>query len=249
MGGLMGDWSFCPVSLIILRDQLPWFASDDWKTVFKRASLRRASHPRVANHMNFLGHLCLGSDDDGLMLGGMIGDFVRGRRALQDYPQHVRRGIELHRYIDRCTDHSQVVKKLRREFPREFRRYSGIVIDLAFDHELAANWWRYMPGSLERFDLEIRDLLRDNDKMLPEGLTRFMRYADRYGLFTDYREEDVMLFALAGIGTRLSRPNPLHRVIEIWPEMAPKIAVAFRRFFPEIQAQVLDWRSEDAEDY
>ena len=194
--------------------------------------------------MNFLGHLCLASGDDSLMLGGMIGDYVRGRRALRDYPDPIRHGIELHRYIDRCTDHSAVVKSLRRSFPREFRRYAGIIIDLAYDHELARNWWRYMPGSLERFDVEIRDLLRDNEAMLPEGLVQFMQYADLHGLFTAYREKDVVMFALAGMGTRLTRPNPLHRVAEVWEELEPRFKGSFRQFFPEIQALVLEWRRE-----
>jgi acyl carrier protein phosphodiesterase len=192
--------------------------------------------------MNFLAHLCLASGDSSLMLGGLFGDFVRGRRALRSYPDPVRQGIILHRYIDKRTDHSQVIKMLRPRFPREFRRYAGIIIDLAFDHELAVNWWRYMPGSLERFDVEIRDLIRDNAGMVPDGLTAFMRYADRHGLFTAYRDEDVTLYALAGIGTRLSRPNPLHRAAEIWPELAPEFRTSFREFFPEIQSDVLDWR-------
>ncbi len=193
--------------------------------------------------MNFLAHLCLSNGSPELMLGGMIGDFVRGRRALHAYPQAIRHGIVLHRHIDRKTDHSPIVKKLRDRFPREFRRYSGIIIDLAFDHELARNWWRYMPQSLERFDLEIRDLLRDNEAMLPDGLKSFMHYADRQGLFATYREEDVTLYALAGIGTRLSRPNPLHRVAEIWPDLAVEFATTFRQFFPEIQSAVADWRN------
>jgi len=192
--------------------------------------------------MNFLAHLCLASGDSGLMLGGLFGDFVRGRRVLRSFPEPVRQGIVLHRYIDRCTDHSAVVKKLRRGFPREFRRYAGIIIDLAFDHELAVNWWRYMPGSLERFDVEVRDLLGDNTELTPQGLASFMRYADRHGLFTAYREEDVILYALAGVGTRLSRPNPLHRVTEIWPDLVPQFKQAFRQFFPQIQSEVLDWR-------
>jgi acyl carrier protein phosphodiesterase len=194
--------------------------------------------------MNFLAHLCLANGEPGLMLGGLFGDFVRGRRVLKTFPEPVRQGIVLHRYVDRWTDHSSVVKKLRRQFPREFRRYAGIIIDLAFDHELAVNWWRYMPGSLERFDLEVRDLLRDNADLVPEKLTGFMRYADRHGLFTAYREEDVTLYALAGLGTRLSRPNPLHRVSEIWPQLAPEFKLSFRQFFPQIQSEVIDWRKK-----
>jgi len=194
--------------------------------------------------MNFLAHLCLASGDTGLMLGGLIGDFVRGSQALKAYPENVKEGILLHRYIDKTTDNSAPVKELRTKFPKEFRRYAGIVIDLAFDHELARNWWRYMPGSLERFDMEVRDLLRDNSELIPEDLVGFMRYADRHGLFAAYRDEDVTLYALAGIGTRLSRANPLHRVAEIWPDLAADFHAAFKEFFPQIQADVIQWRSE-----
>jgi len=192
--------------------------------------------------MNFLAHLCLADGDTGLMLGGLFGDFVRGRRALRAFPPAIRQGIVLHRYIDKRTDSSAEVKKLRPMFPGEFRRYAGIIIDLAFDHELAANWWRYMPGSLERFDLEVRDLLHANSGLVPHRLVLFMRYADRHGLFSGYREKDMTLYALAGLGTRLKRPNPLHRVAEIWPELAPQFKLSFRQFFPKIQSDVIDWR-------
>ena len=193
--------------------------------------------------MNFLAHLCLANGDSGLMMGGLLGDFVRGWRAVRAFPEPIRQGIVLHRYIDKCTDRSPVIRHLRPQFPREFRRYAGIIIDLAFDHELAVNWWRYMPGSLERFDVETRDLLSDHSEWVPEKLTSFMHYADRHGLFSAYREEEVILQALAGIGTRLSRPNPLHRVAEIWPELAPEFKLSFRQFFPQIQSEVLDWRN------
>jgi len=196
--------------------------------------------------MNFLAHLCLANGDSGLMLGGLFGDFVRGRRALRTFPEPIRQGIVLHRYIDKCTDRSPVFKQLRPQFSREFRRYAGIIIDLAFDHELAINWWRYMPGSLERFDIEVRDLLRDNPEFVPEKLTGFMKYADQHGLFSAYREVDVVLKALTGIGKRLKRSNPLHRVDEIWPEMAPQFKPAFRQFFPQIQAEVLEWRQRNS---
>lgn len=196
--------------------------------------------------MNFLAHLCLANGDSGLMLGGLLGDFVRGRRALRAFPEQVRQGIVLHRYIDKCTDRSPTIKHLRPLFPREFRRYAGIIIDLAFDHELAVNWWRYMPGSLERFDLEVRDLLRDNSEWVPDKLNGFMIYADQHGLFSAYREKEVVLQALTGIGKRLSRPSPLHRVAEIWPELAPEFKPAFRQFFPQIQSEVLDWRKRNS---
>ena len=69
-----------------------------------------------------------------------------------------------------------------------------------------------------------------------------MAYADRRGLFANYRSEDEMLFSLAGIGTRFKRVNPLHRVAEIWPDIKQESHEAFVSVFPEIQSNVADWR-------
>ncbi len=192
--------------------------------------------------MNFLAHLYLADGDEGLMLGALLGDFIRGRRALWALPGPVRQGVALHRHIDRITDHARVVKQLRRSFPREFRRYSGIVIDLAFDHELARRWPEFSPVPLEQYDADIRSLLSRHGDLLPERLVRFMRYADSRGLFAAYRFEEEMLFSLAGIGTRLKRANPLHRVAEIWPELKPRIRRDFGAFFPDLQSAVAGWR-------
>ena len=192
--------------------------------------------------MNFLAHLYLAQGDEDLMLGALLGDFVRGRQALRSYRPGIRDGIRLHRRVDTITDDSHQVKALRRKFPGEFRRYAGIVIDLAFDHELARNWSLYSSCDLHQFDLEVRDLLSRHDSQAPEELKRFMAYADRRGLFANYRHEKEMLFSLAGLGTRLKRANPLHRVGEIWPGLKQDVRGSFVSFFPQIQSHVADWR-------
>jgi acyl carrier protein phosphodiesterase len=191
--------------------------------------------------MNFLAHLVLAGDDDGLRLGSMLGDFVRGRRALDDYPGDVRLGIELHRHTDQFFDSLPDVASLRKYFPAEFRRYSGIVIDLAFDHELARQWENYSSQSLEDFDRLVRELLARNDRLLPDRLRQFMSYADRRGLFAAYREKSEIIYSLRGVGSRLSRPNPLHRAEEIWDELAPRFSASFESVFDQVQLDVSGW--------
>jgi len=46
--------------------------------------------------MNFLAHLLLAGDDEGLRLGAMLGDFVRGKQALAEFDDDIQRGIMLH---------------------------------------------------------------------------------------------------------------------------------------------------------
>ncbi len=191
--------------------------------------------------MNFLAHLLLAGDDDGLRLGAMLGDFVRGRRALNCYPEDVRLGIKLHRHTDQYFDSLPEVVKLRKNFPASFRRYSGIIIDLAYDHELAKRWENYAGQSLEHFDQEIYALLVRRDRLLPDRLRRFMSYASRRGLFSAYREKLEILYSLRGVGSRLSRPNPLHRAEEIWDELAPRFSASFEYVFLQVQSEVSRW--------
>ena len=191
--------------------------------------------------MNFLAHLVLAGDDEDLRLGAMLGDFIRGRQVLADFSQGVGLGIMLHRHIDGFTDSLPDIARLRSWFSPPFRRYGGIVIDLAFDHQLAMRWESYSEITLEQFDLDVRELLARNDTLVPSGLRQFMQYADRRGLFATYRDETEILHSLRGIGHRLSRPNPLHRVQEVWGEFEPLISAAFEQAFGQVQSDVADW--------
>jgi len=191
--------------------------------------------------MNFLAHLYLAGDDDALRMGAMLGDFVRGQSALEQFPEDIQEGIRLHRHIDSSTDSQPEVEALRSWFPGEFRRYAGIVIDLALDHELALRWAGYSSIELEAFDRGVRQLLERNKALVPERLSRFMDYADRRGLFAAYRETDEVLHSLRGVGRRLSRPNPLHRAGEIWPDLQPLVAANFGAIFGRAQSGVEEW--------
>jgi len=191
--------------------------------------------------MNFLAHLLLAGNDEGLRLGAMLGDFVRGKRALAEYDDGIQRGIMLHRHIDAYTDSLPAVCELRSWFLPPFRRYGGIIIDLAFDYELANRWNSYSEISLENFDQGVREMLARHERELPERLMGFMRYADQRRLFATYREESEILYSLKGIGRRLSRPNPLRRVQEIWGDFKPLVSACFEPAFDEIQSDVADW--------
>lgn len=191
--------------------------------------------------MNFLAHLVLAGDDEGLRLGAMLGDFVRGSRALSKYAEDVREGIMLHRHIDGYIDSLSAATRLRSQYREPFRRYAGIITDLAYDHELARNWTDYCDEPLADFDQGVRSLLARHAELVPERLDRFMAYADRRGLFASYADEFEVLRALAGLGKRLSRANPLHHVDEVWFDMKPMVAESFREVFPRMREEVDYW--------
>jgi len=191
--------------------------------------------------VNFLAHLQLAGADENLRMGAMLGDFVRGRVALEGFTPGVRMGIQLHRRIDSYTDALPEIAALRAWFPGEFRRYAGIIIDLGMDHELARNWGRWSRQTLEAFDGDVRDMLDRRADEVPAELWRFMDYADRRGLFAAYRDRAEILYSLRGIGRRLSRPNPLHRVLDIWNPLESRLRLCFQPVFEKVQSDVAVW--------
>ena len=228
-------WGFC--------SQLARFIGE-----YRRLPLNKLNSLQKSNltsakvrRMNFLAHLLLAGDDEGLRLGAMLGDFIRGQIENTSLPQGTRKGILLHRWIDQYIDSLPEILKLREQFDPTFRRYSGIIIDLAFDHVLASRWEQYSNVTLEQFDRDIRDTLARHPVSLPQDLQAFMRYADRRGLFAAYRDEAEIIHSLRGVGRRLSRANPLHRVGEIWPDVKPALTHGFDTVFPQVQLAVSDW--------
>ena len=49
--------------------------------------------------MNYLGHALLSGDDENLLTGNFIGDFVKGN-SWQNFPEGIGRGVLLHRAIE-----------------------------------------------------------------------------------------------------------------------------------------------------
>ena len=53
--------------------------------------------------MNYLAHLYLSGDDEAIMVGNFIGDYVKGK-SYKNFPADIQKGILLHRQIDFFTD-------------------------------------------------------------------------------------------------------------------------------------------------
>src|SRR6188768_77560 len=101
--------------------------------------------------MNFLAHLYLSGNDNKIMVGNFIADFVKGRVALNQFEPAIIRGIELHRAIDEYTDNHPVVTISKNRLRPTYRHYSGVIVDVFYDHFLARNWNTYHSDLLPDF--------------------------------------------------------------------------------------------------
>ena len=103
--------------------------------------------------MNYLSHLFLAEDTEESKIGNLLGDFVKGRLN-DDFSPEIINGIKTHRKIDLFTDSHETVRQTKKLISPERRKYSGVLIDIFFDHFLTLQWQIY---SDKDFDLFIED--------------------------------------------------------------------------------------------
>jgi acyl carrier protein phosphodiesterase len=141
--------------------------------------------------MNFLAHIYLSGKNDLLKIGNFMADSIRGNSYLE-YPYELRKGILLHRYIDTFTDAHPIYRKSKHRLHEKYGHYSGVIMDIVYDHYLAKNWATYSDVSLEEYAATFYKLLQDNydlltektQKMLPSMIARnwLVSYASLEGL-------------------------------------------------------------------
>jgi len=71
--------------------------------------------------------------------------------AFNNYSKGIRQGILLHRAIDSYTDTHEVVKEAVLSLKPKYLRYSGVIVDMFFDHFLSSLWHKFSDDTLEDF--------------------------------------------------------------------------------------------------
>jgi acyl carrier protein phosphodiesterase len=184
--------------------------------------------------MNYLAHLYLADETAESQLGSLLGDFVKGSRAVAEYPPGVRSGIELHRRVDAYTDAHEVVRQTKLLVSPARRRFAGILVDLFFDHFLARRWAEFHPLGLEEFSRRVYGMLREHDAMLPDRLRRMLTFMAADDWLASYREVDAVGRAVNGISRRLRRENTLADGVEELTANYASFEASFQSFFPDL---------------
>jgi acyl carrier protein phosphodiesterase len=183
--------------------------------------------------MNFLAHLYLSGDDPELLVGNLMGDFVKGRLEGR-FPPGIERGIALHRRIDSFAagNHNFLLSKRRIE--PSFGLYRAVLVDLYYDHFLAIDWNEYAEVAFPRFVANAYGLVSANSGTLPERLRRIVPLLFEEWL-PSYREIAGIELALGRMSARLVRPNPLGEGGAELRRNYRELHEDFRGFFPELQ--------------
>jgi acyl carrier protein phosphodiesterase len=125
--------------------------------------------------MNFLAHIYLSGEDDFVKIGNFMADSIRGSQYL-DYSNSLQKGILLHRHIDSFTDAHPIYRKSKHRLHEKYGHYSGVIMDIAYDHFLAKNWSKYSNEKLEDYAADFYKLMQDNYEILTERTKGMLPY-------------------------------------------------------------------------
>jgi acyl carrier protein phosphodiesterase len=183
--------------------------------------------------MNYLAHLYLSGEDESIMVGNFIGDYVKGKQY-QQFPLAVQKGVLLHRQIDWFTDRHPMVKACASRFRANYGRYSGIVTDVIFDHFLATNWQQYSNDPLRQFSKHVHAVLLSNFSILPLRVKMFLPFLIQHKRLESYAGLDGIWQSLAIMGRRTSLPEEADFAIEVLKQDYALIKTEFEGFFVEL---------------
>jgi acyl carrier protein phosphodiesterase len=184
--------------------------------------------------MNFLAHAYLSFDQEEVLVGNFVADFIKGKE-LQRFSGGVQIGILLHREIDTFTDTHPLVKAAQSYFRPRFRHYSSVITDIVFDYFLAKNWPAYSERDLAAFAQETYSILKKNEVNLPESFQHMLHWMQKQNWLFHYREISGIQQALNGLTKRATFDSKMNEATEILLEKEQELEVIFFAFFKDLE--------------
>ncbi|MDP2039759.1 MAG: ACP phosphodiesterase [Algoriphagus sp.] len=184
--------------------------------------------------MNFLAHAYLSFGHDGILVGNLAADFIKGKE-IQRYDKEILIGILLHREIDTFTDSHPLVKAGQSYLRPRFRHYSTVITDIFFDYFLGKNWERYSEIPLESFANQTYQTIDQHLNLLPDSFKNMFVWMKSQNWLYHYREIEGIQKALNGLSRRTTFDSKMNEAPEVLLEKEKEFEVIFFAFFKELE--------------
>ena len=183
--------------------------------------------------MNFLAHIYLSGNNDMVTIGNFIADGIRGKKYLK-YPIDIQIGIRLHREIDTFTDAHKTVRESTKRLHKKYGHYSGVIVDILYDHFLAKNWKNYSDIPLEDYVNSFYNSLQNNFEILPLRIQKMMPYMISDNWLLSYASIEGISKVLDGMNKRTKNRSQMNLAINELQEFYDEFEDEFTRFFDEL---------------
>jgi acyl carrier protein phosphodiesterase len=190
--------------------------------------------------MNYLAHILLSGNNPDIMIGNFIADSIKGSKY-SSYPLQIQKGIILHRQIDTTTDAHSAFRQSTKRLHKNYGHYSGIIVDIFYDHFLAKNWADYSNIPLADYIQSFYKLLRDNFEILPENIQKMAPVMMEGNWLLIYADLDGIDRVLAGMNRRTKNRSGMDKAGQELKEFYALFEADFRLVMKDLQALSSDF--------
>jgi acyl carrier protein phosphodiesterase len=182
--------------------------------------------------MNYLAHAYLSFGFDDVLIGNYIADTVKGK--YDRFPEDIQKGIRLHHLIDEFTDSNPHFKRSVSRIDKSFGNYGGIVVDMFYDHFLAANWSRYSEISLPKFAEKVYATLLSKFVILPMRMKRMLPHMFTSNWLVYYADANSFSHFFIGLARRTRYAPDLAKAAQEIHEHYDELSADFLAFMDEM---------------
>lgn len=187
--------------------------------------------------MNYLAHLVLADDTPESLIGNLAGDFLQGVDMSTLHPALLP-GIARHRAVDTFTDSHAVVARSRARLSARWRLWGRVLVDVFYDHFLAANFPRHTGLQLHAFARQVYGALQSNPKLLPPRLAQAAPVMIRHDWLMAYTQVDGVGVILGRMARRTRHGADLGQAIDDLRREYAGLETDFDEFFPLLRARI-----------
>ncbi len=187
--------------------------------------------------MNYLAHFYLADNDDGLIVGNLLADYVRGKKYLE-LDEDFQRGVILHRSIDDFTDNHPEVEKTKARLRAKYRKYAPVISDVFYDYFLGSDWQEYSDVGLKNFTQEIYSRLKKHQHSFPLQAQMTVGYMSKNDWLFHYSTYWGIEMALKGLSRRASFDTNMYEAIQDLKDSEEEIRIEFKNFFKDLRNHV-----------
>ena len=184
--------------------------------------------------MNFLAHIYVSGDNDLVKIGNFMADSIRGH-SYDVYPMEIQKGILLHRSIDSFTDTHPIYRQSKHRLHEKYGHYSGVIMDIFYDHFLAKNWNTYSDENLEDYANDFYQLLRDNYDILTDRIKGMMPYMIARNWFVSYASLEGLEMIMFQMNHRTKNRVAMHESVVELQQFYTEFENEFTLFFEELR--------------
>jgi acyl carrier protein phosphodiesterase len=185
--------------------------------------------------MNYLAHIYLSGESDLITIGNFIADGIKGK-DYRTYPVDIQIGILLHRHIDTFTDAHKTVRKSTKRLHKKYSHYSGIIVDMLYDHFLAKNWSNYSRTDLSLYTENFYASLETHYNILPNRIQKMIPYMLADNWLVSYASKEGISRALEGMNRRTKNRVHMDEAINELDQFYEAFENEFTLFFEELMA-------------